>query len=45
MAERPGVSGTYIGFIERGDNVPTLTIVLQIAAALRVRPADLLRDF
>jgi transcriptional regulator with XRE-family HTH domain len=45
LAELAEVSGTYIGFIERGDNVPTLTIVLQIASALGVRVADLLRDF
>jgi transcriptional regulator with XRE-family HTH domain len=45
LAERAGVSATYVGFIERGDNVPTLTIILQIASALKVRSSDLLRDF
>lgn len=45
LAELAGVSATYIGFVERGDNVPTLTIILQIASALGVRGADLLRDF
>jgi len=45
LAEKAEVSATYIGFVERGDNVPTLTIILQIAAALKVRPADLLREF
>jgi transcriptional regulator with XRE-family HTH domain len=45
LAELAEVSGTYIGFIERGDNVPSLTIVLQIASALGIRVADLLRDF
>ncbi len=45
LAERAGVSATYIGFIERGDNVPTLTIILQIASALKVRPSEMLRDF
>jgi XRE family transcriptional regulator, regulator of sulfur utilization len=45
LAERAEVSATYIGFVERGDNVPTLTIILQIAAGLGVRPSDLLRDF
>ena len=45
LAERAGVSSTYIGFVERGDNVPTLTIILQIASALKVRCAELLRDF
>jgi transcriptional regulator with XRE-family HTH domain len=45
LAERAGVSATYIGFIERGDNVPTLTIILQIASAFKVRSSELLRDF
>lgn len=45
LAERAEVSATYIGYIERGDNVPTLIVILQIAAALSVRPAELLRDF
>lgn len=45
LAERAGITGTYVGFIERGDSVPTLTVVLQIAEALKVRPAELLRDF
>jgi transcriptional regulator with XRE-family HTH domain len=45
LAERAGVSATYIGFIERGDNVPTLTIILQIGSALKVRASDLLRGF
>lgn len=45
LAERAAVSATYIGFVERGDNVPTLTIIIQIASALGVRPSELLRDF
>ena len=45
LAERADVSATYIGFVERGDNVPTLTIIIQIALALGVRPSELLRDF
>ena len=45
LAELAGISATYVGFIERGDSVPTLTIVLQLAGALELRPAELLRDF
>jgi transcriptional regulator with XRE-family HTH domain len=45
LAEEADVSTTYIGFVERGDNVPTLTIIIQIASALGVRPSELLRDF
>jgi hypothetical protein len=25
------MNASYLGFVERGDNVPTLTIILQIA--------------
>ena len=45
LAERSGISATYVGFIERGDSVPTLTIILQLAEALEVKAVDLLRDF
>ncbi len=45
LAEMAGISATYVGFIERGDSVPTLTIVLQLAAALELKAAELLRDF
>jgi transcriptional regulator with XRE-family HTH domain len=45
LAESAEVSATYIGFVERGDNVPTLTIIIQIASALDVRPSELLKEF
>lgn len=44
LAERTDLSVSYIGFIERGENVPTLTIVLDLAEALEVEAADLVRD-
>jgi transcriptional regulator with XRE-family HTH domain len=45
LAERAEVSATYVGFVERGDNVPTLTIILHLASALDVRASELLREF
>jgi transcriptional regulator with XRE-family HTH domain len=45
LAARSGISAGYVGFVERGDNVPTLTVILQLAHALGVRPSELLRDF
>ncbi|HEY2093449.1 MAG TPA: helix-turn-helix transcriptional regulator [Thermoanaerobaculia bacterium] len=42
LAERAGVSALQIGFCERGDNVPKLTLILRIAKALSVRPGELL---
>lgn len=44
LAERTELSVSYIGFIERGENVPTLTIVLNLADALKVDAADLVRE-
>ena len=44
LAERTELSVSYIGFIERGENVPTLTIVLNLADALKVDAADLIRE-
>jgi len=35
---------SYLGFIERGDDMPTLIIVLQLAEALGVEPGTLLRN-
>jgi len=42
LAERAGVSALQVGFCERGDNVPKLTLVLRIARALGVRPGELI---
>lgn len=44
LAELADVNVSYIGFIERGENVPTLTVVLDLAKALRVEVRELLQD-
>jgi transcriptional regulator with XRE-family HTH domain len=44
LAERANMNASYLGFVERGDNVPTLTIIIQIAEGLAVEPAELLRE-
>ncbi len=44
LAEQAEMSVTYVGFIERGDNVPSLNIILKLADALRVTPAQLIED-
>ena len=44
LAERAEMNASYLGFVERGDNVPTLTIIIQIADGLGVAPEDLLRE-
>jgi transcriptional regulator with XRE-family HTH domain len=45
LAERAGMNADFVGLIERGENVPTLTTILQLARALGVQPSVLIRDF
>jgi transcriptional regulator with XRE-family HTH domain len=45
LAERSGLTTTYVGQVERGDKVPSLTVVLKLAHALNVLPAQLLESF
>jgi transcriptional regulator with XRE-family HTH domain len=42
LAEAARVSALQVGFCERGDNVPKLTLILRLAKALGVRPGELL---
>jgi transcriptional regulator with XRE-family HTH domain len=42
LADRATIHRTYIGGIERGERNPTLTMIHRLAAALGVRPANLL---
>jgi transcriptional regulator with XRE-family HTH domain len=44
LAELAEMSATYVGFVERGENVPTLTIIFRLADALEVTPAELIDD-
>lgn len=44
LAEVSDMNASYLGFIERGDNVPTLTIIIQLAEGLGMEPGDLLRE-
>jgi transcriptional regulator with XRE-family HTH domain len=45
LADRAGLTTTYVGQVERGDKVPSLTVVLKLAFALEVLPAELLESF
>jgi transcriptional regulator with XRE-family HTH domain len=45
LAEAATLTADYIGFIERGENVPTLTVILKVSIALNCTPAELLADF
>jgi transcriptional regulator with XRE-family HTH domain len=43
LAERAGLSARYIGAIERADVSASVTVLGQVAEALEVEPADLVR--
>jgi len=45
LAERSGLTTTYIGQVERGDKVPSLTVVLKLALALNVHPSEMFETF
>jgi transcriptional regulator with XRE-family HTH domain len=45
LAERAGMNADFVGFLERGENVPTLTTILQLARALGVQPSVIIKDF
>lgn len=40
-----GLTSTYIGQVERGDKVPSLTAVLKLARGLEVAPGEVLVGF
>jgi DNA-binding XRE family transcriptional regulator len=45
LAEAAKLTATYVGQVERGDKVPSLTVVLKLARGLSVPPGDLLAGF
>lgn len=38
------MNGSYLGFVERGENVPTLTVILLLADTFGVDAGDLVRE-
>lgn len=42
LAFRAGVERSHMGKIERGEHMPTLALILKIAAALKCSAADLM---
>jgi transcriptional regulator with XRE-family HTH domain len=45
LAERAGLTTTYVGQVERGDKVPSLTVVLKLARGLSISPSELMTPF
>jgi transcriptional regulator with XRE-family HTH domain len=44
LAHRAGIERSHMGKIERGEHMPTLSLVLKIARALGCSAADLMTD-
>jgi transcriptional regulator with XRE-family HTH domain len=44
LAHAAEMSATYLGFLERGENVPTLPAIFRLAVSLKVAPTVLLED-
>ncbi len=44
LAAKIGLDRSYVGFIERGERNPSLEVIFDIAAALKVKPDELLKE-
>lgn len=45
LAEAAGITSTYTSDLERGEKVPSLSILLRLARAFDISVAELLQDF
>jgi len=45
LAAAAGLTTTYVGQVERGAKVPSLTVVLRLARGLSLPPNQLLAEF
>jgi transcriptional regulator with XRE-family HTH domain len=45
LAHDAGLHRTYISMLERGIRNPSLTVILQLAEALQMKPSTLIADF
>jgi len=45
LAEAAGITSTYTSDLERGEKVPSLSILLRLARAFDITVAELLEDF
>lgn len=44
LAQRCGMNRSYLSIVERGDNVPSLTTILEIAEVLNVDAGEIVRQ-
>jgi transcriptional regulator with XRE-family HTH domain len=45
LAHEAGITSSYTGQVERGQRVPSLTVILKVARALKVDAGELLSIF
>ena len=45
LAHDAGITTSYANQVEKGKKAPTLTVILKLARALDITPAELLPDF
>jgi transcriptional regulator with XRE-family HTH domain len=45
LAEAAGLTTTYVGQVERGAKVPSLTVILKLARGLSIPPGELFTGF
>lgn len=44
LSQRTGMNPTYLGVLEKGGNLPSLTTVLELADVFNVEAAELVRE-
>ena len=44
LARHSGMNAIYLGYVERGDNVPTLNTLFRLADTFGVEAADVIRE-
>jgi transcriptional regulator with XRE-family HTH domain len=44
VAKLSGMNATYLGLVERGENVPSLTTILRLAEVMGVSASDLMAE-
>ena len=44
LARRAGMHATYLGLVEKGENLPSLTMLFELAEVLGVEAAEIVRQ-
>jgi transcriptional regulator with XRE-family HTH domain len=44
FGRKAGMNPTYLGFLERGENIPSLSVVLKLARIFGVEASDMIAE-